>query len=85
MAHRASDEINALRDQNERLRIALEQIERWAQAYPITVFAEPDLKKAAQLLTAGGITLDAVSADAMRHVLEGVCEIVREALSDTSA
>jgi hypothetical protein len=81
VAHRHSDEINQLRDENERLREALEQIESWCNAYPIAVFAEPDLKKATQLLRSGGITLDAVSASAMRHVLDWVRGIVREALS----
>jgi hypothetical protein len=81
VAHRRSDEINALRDQNERLRNALEQIEQWAKAYPLSVFPEPDLTKARALLDAGGLTLDAISASAMRHVLSGIREIVRDALS----
>jgi hypothetical protein len=38
------------------------------------------LRKAADLLRAGGITLDAVSASAIRHVIEGVGEIARRAL-----
>lgn len=46
----------------------------WARAYPLGVFPEPDLKRAAELLGAGGITLDAVSASAMRHVITKVAE-----------
>ena len=71
-----------LENGNARLRAALEQIEQWAQAYPLNVFPELDLRKAAQLLAAGGIPLDAISASNMRHVLEGVSGIVREALVD---
>jgi hypothetical protein len=44
------------------------------------VFPEPDLEHAAALLEAGGMTLDAVSASAMRHAIEGVGEIARRAL-----
>ena len=64
----------------ERLTAALEEIERWSRAYPIKVFPEPDLVLAARLLEAGGVTLDAVSASAMRHVVTEVGEIARCAL-----
>lgn len=60
---------------------ALQKIVSWSEAYPLEVFPEPDLKKARDLLAAGGITLDAVSAHCMRHVVEGVGKIAREALS----
>ena len=66
----------------ERLRDALEEIERWSDAYPIEVFPEPDLGRAARRPLAGGITLDAVSASAMRHVATEVGEIARRALED---
>lgn len=64
----------------EKMETALRQIMAWSEAYPLTVFAEPDYKKAAELLRAGGMTLDSISADAMRHVVEGVGKIAREAL-----
>lgn len=60
---------------------ALQRIVQWSEAYPIDIFPEPDLKKARELLAAGGITLDAVSAHCMRHVVEGVGKIAREALA----
>lgn len=50
------------------------------RAYPVDIFPEPDLKKVRELLAAGGITLDAVSAHCMRHVVEGAGKIAREAL-----
>jgi len=64
----------------ELLAEALQHIDQWSRAYPVTVFPEPDLKRAHELLTAGGMTLDAISADAMRHVVLGVGRIARDAL-----
>ena len=40
---------------------------------------EPDWKAARKLLEAGGISLDSISAHCMRHVVEGVGKIAREA------
>lgn len=60
---------------------ALEKILQWSEAYPLSVFPEPDFKKAAELLKAGGITLDAVSVSCMRYVVEGVGDIARAALT----
>jgi len=67
-------------DREERLEEALQSIVQWSEAYPLDIFPEPDLKKARALLEAGGITLDAVSAHCMRHVIEGVGKIAKEAL-----
>jgi hypothetical protein len=67
-------------DRAERYEEALQQILQWSEAYPLAIFPEPDWKKAAQLLKAGGMTLDAISASCMRHVVEGVGRIAREAL-----
>lgn len=63
---------------------ALQQLQSWVEAYPIDIFPEPDLKKAAELLRAGGLTLDAVSASASRHVLAGIKKIVNRALAKES-
>ena len=68
------------RDRIEELEYALQQIVQWSEAYPKNIFPEPDWKRAAELLNAGGITLDAVSAHCMRHVVDGVGKIAREAL-----
>jgi hypothetical protein len=69
-------------DREEKLEEALQQIVKWSEAYPLTVFPEPDFKKARKVLEAAGMpyTLDAISASAMRHVVEGVGKIAREAL-----
>ena len=68
-------------DASDLLEEALQRIVQWSEAYPLDIFPEPDWKKAAALLTAGGLTLDAISASCMRHVVEGVGEIAREALA----
>jgi hypothetical protein len=67
-------------DRIERLEAALQEILQWSESYPLEIFPEPDLQKAHELLKAGGITLDAVSAHCMRHVLQGVGTIARKAL-----
>lgn len=65
----------------ERLEAALEKIVGWSEAYPLSIFPEPDFKKAHEVLTKAGMTLDAISASNMRHVVKGVGEIARAALS----
>jgi hypothetical protein len=71
----------SLTEREERLEDALRQIVRWADAYPLDIFPEPDLKLAHDLLTAHGVTLDALSAHAMRHCLVGVRKIADDALN----
>ncbi len=66
----------------DKLKEALESIELWANAYPLDVFPKPDLRKASAALKLAGMTLDSISADNMRHVLNGVKGIVSEALKD---
>jgi len=63
-----------------RLRAALADIVRWADAYPLTIFPEPDMALAHKLLKAGGVSLDAVSASCMRYVAEQVKATVTKAL-----
>lgn len=69
-------------EKNDRMESHLEAISAWGDAYPLVVFPEPDFKKVRELLEAGGITLDAVSASNMRHVVEGVAKIAREGLGE---
>ena len=59
---------------------ALEKLEQWACAYPLNVFPEPDLKLAHEVLVAAGMSLDSISAGAMRHVIEQTVKIVQEGL-----
>jgi hypothetical protein len=49
-------------DKIERYEEALRRIVEWSEAYPLKVFPEPDWKRAGDLLRAGGINLDVISA-----------------------
>lgn len=72
--------IKELEEENDKFKDTLVRIDNWAKAYPLDVFLKPDLKKAAKVLNAAGMTLDAISADAMRHVIDGVKDIAEQAL-----
>jgi hypothetical protein len=80
---RMNAQITGLEEDVERAEDALHRIVDWADAYPLAIFTEPDMAKAHAVLTAAGMTLDAISASAMRHVVDGVGKIARAALSYT--
>ena len=67
-------------DAELRLESALQEIIDWSKAYPLEQFPEPDLVKARKILKEHGMTLDAITADAMRHVITEVAEIARRGL-----
>lgn len=71
-------------DQCDRYEEALQRIKSWSEAYPVSVFPEPDLLKAARVLEQNGMTLDSISAHCMRHVVAGVGAIASEALKEVS-
>ena len=62
---------------------ALEEIVNWSKAYPLDVFPEPDLKKAHKILKANGMTLDAISASAIRHVVTVTGKMAADALLES--
>jgi hypothetical protein len=69
----------------DQLEEAMHRIASWADAYPLDVFPEPDAayyRKAAEVLSANGMTLDRLSAAAMRHVITQVGHIAKGALKD---
>lgn len=71
--------INLLIIDNERMEDTdekMHKIKQWVEAYPLDIFPEPDLKKAAKVLKDNSMTLDAISASNMRHVLSGVKAII---------
>jgi hypothetical protein len=75
----------AVRDLEAKLAKAVEahqRIVQWADAYPLAVFPEPDLKAVQQALSAAGLSLDAVSASNMRHVVKGAGDISRATLDE---
>jgi hypothetical protein len=76
---------NQLTAREERLTEAMGRIAQWAGAYPTTVFPVPDddyMQRAHEVLKAHGMTIDRISADAMRHVLYGIGRIARAALKE---
>ena len=75
-------EMDRLTAENERLRAALERIREWSDAYPLDVFPEPDWEKSEAALSAAGLSLSAISAANMRHVISGVGSIARAALEE---
>ena len=75
-------ELKVKEERIDKMENALRQIDTWAKAYPLNVYPKPDLKKAAEVLKASGMNLDSISADNMRHVLDGIKDIVREALKE---
>lgn len=71
---------SARKDYEERiaeLEDKMEKINNWCEAYPLKIFPEPDFKKVREVLKSNGLTLDAVSASNMRHVLNGIKEILK--------
>ena len=75
-----SKELSKMHDDNERMAEALADIAQWANAYPVTVFCEPDLKLAGEVLQAAGISLDSLHATWARQLLKGVRQIARRGL-----
>jgi hypothetical protein len=75
-----TDIVERLERRIEKLEQALQELEAWSHAYPLKVFPEPDFALARQLLQAGGMSLDAISASNMRHVIESIGKIAHEAL-----
>jgi hypothetical protein len=71
-------------EREEHLEEALQRIAQWADAYPLDIFHEPtkdEWRKAHELLTANGMTMDAFASSCMRHVIDGVGKIAKEALN----
>ena len=63
-------------DELKELQEKIHKIKIWINAYPLSVFPEPDFQKAHKVLKQHGMTLDAISASNMRHVLEGSKNII---------
>jgi len=67
-------------DKIDILSTAMRQILQWCMAFPIEYFPEPDMKLVRELLSAGGVSLGAVTASSQRICLEGVGSIAMAAL-----
>jgi hypothetical protein len=71
--HALAKRVGEMIERNSKFRT---HIEKWLAAYPLDIFPEPDMAKAADALKAAGQTLDAVSASNMRHVLQRLLEFI---------
>lgn len=63
-------------DRIEEMEEILQKIKTWCEAYPLTVFPEPNFEKVREALKEKGMTLDSVAASNMRHVLKGIKDII---------
>ena len=81
LLEKAAAELRRLHEVNAELVEALQELSAWARAYPVTIFPEPDFDKAHKVLTENGMTLDAISASNMRHVITQVEKKVNTAIA----
>jgi hypothetical protein len=70
-------------EREERFEEALQRLLHWSEVYSRDVFPEPE--KAGELLKAGDISIDVIRLHCMRHVMERVGQIAREALAEPPA
>ena len=61
---------------------AMQQIKAWCEAYPIDIFTPPDWVEARDKL--GDKLLSRVSASNMRHVVDGIKEIITKCESNNT-
>ena len=67
-------------EETERMRDALWDIKRWAEAYPVEVFPEPDLRAIRAQI--GDDAFSALHGTWGRHILAGIARYVRAGLGD---
>jgi hypothetical protein len=70
-------------DRIEKLEAALLRIKQWAEAYPVEIFrplTEEQIRYAGALLKERDIDMGALHASWARHILDGIGDIVRDAL-----
>jgi len=58
-----------------------ETLQEQFDAYPVSVFPEPDLERVSKILAEHGIALDCVSASAIRAALKVTARIVNSVVS----
>ncbi len=67
-----------LMDQVDKQGAVLDSIRSWCKAYPLTVFPKPDYTICGPALKEVGQTVDAISADCQRHLLETISKMINE-------
>lgn len=80
----ARDRLDKILSRQEAIEDSLDWLADWSsKAYPLDLFPEPsaeDLKRADDLLRAGGLSIDLLSASNIRFTLERVIETFEKAL-----
>jgi hypothetical protein len=74
---------DAVCHERDRLHEALQRIEQWAKAYPVTLFkpiSDRDLQRADEVLRLAGISMTAMHGQWAHHLLDGIGKIAREGL-----
>ena len=61
----------------ETLQDKLDRIISWCNAIPLSVFPEPDFVLVRGAIEEEGITLDAITASNMRHIVDGIRDIAK--------
>ena len=69
-------------DRLDELESMLHRIKSWCEAYPVDVFTPPDWSEVSNLL--GPELLSQVSAANMRHVVDGITEIITQCEKDST-
>ena len=80
---RIESERDALRKRVEQLEGALGNLHKWCKAYPEDVFIEPidaEWERIRDVLNYNGLSLDAISASNMRHVVNKWRDLIEQAL-----
>jgi len=72
-------------EREKRFEKALQRLLHWSEVYSRNVFPEPDWEQAGELLKAGGISIDVIRLYCMRHVMERVGQIAREAIDEPAS
>jgi hypothetical protein len=61
---------------------AMQRIKSWCEAYPVDIFTPPDWTEVKEKL--GSELLTRVSASNMRHVVDGITEIITQCEKDST-
>ena len=79
------ERIDELEAENELLKRGLDDIEAWANAYPVDVFVPPTKEERQQfndVMEKAGFDVTTFNADLMRHVISGVKNIIAVARTE---
>ena len=76
-------ELERVKAENDDLEDGLQKVKDWCMAYPLAISSEPDNEVwslANEILAANGINFSQLNISTMRHVVNGIAQIVQDAL-----